>query len=195
MDGRVVAFDAMGTLFDTAPVEQRFGPDALPRVLHRAAALTLAGEFASFPELVEAVLGEEALATFAELDAFPDAAGALDVLDRAAVPAVILTNGSAGNTRTLLERAGLQGRFAEVLTTEEVRAYKPHPAPYRLVGERLGLLPEQVVLVAAHDWDVMGAAGAGLRAILVGRGGGWSLPGSPPETAPDLVAAAEAAAG
>jgi len=194
VDDRVVAFDAMGTLFDTAPVERRFGPDALPRLLHRAAALSLADEFAPFPELVETVLGPDALEAFAQLDAFPDAEAAVDFLDGAGLRAVILTNGSKQNTETLLERNGLQGRFAEILTTEEVRAYKPHPAPYRLVGERLGLLPEQVVLVAAHDWDVLGATRAGLRAILVGRGGGWRLPGSAPETAANLVAAAEAAA-
>lgn len=193
MDERVVAFDAMGTLFDASPVERRFGPGSMPRLLHRATALTLAGGFVPFPELVEAVLGAEALATFAELDAYPDATRALDLLDHAGIRASVLTNGSAGNTQTLLERAGLQGRFAEVLTTEEAQAYKPHPALYRLVAERFGLAPEQVVLVAAHDWDVMGAASAGLRGILVERDGGWSLPGDPPETAPNLVAAAEAA--
>lgn len=190
----MVAFDALGTLFDTAPVVERFGPDALPRLLHRAAALTLAGGFAPFPELVEAVLGAEAVETFSQLDAFADAAAAVDHLDGAGIRAVILTNGSEQGTKALLARNGLQGRFAGVLTTEQVRAYKPHPAPYRLVGEQLGVLPEQVVLVAAHDWDVAGATRAGLRAILVERDGGWSLPGSPPETAPNLVAAAEAAA-
>jgi 2-haloacid dehalogenase len=192
VDERIVAFDAMGTLFDTAPVAERFGQDALPRVLHRAAALTLAGAFAPFPELVEAVLGPEALETFAQLDAFPDAASALDVLDGAGIRAVVLTNGSHRNTETLLERNGLRGRFAEILTTEEVRAYKPHPAPYGLVAERLGVPPERTVLVASHDWDVLGASRAGRRAIRVRSE--WWLPGEPPATAPSLVAAAEAAA-
>ena len=193
MDERVVAFDAMGTLFDTAPVERRFGADALPRLLHRAASLTLAGEFAPFPELVERVLGADAVETFAQLDAYPDAAAALDRLERAGVRAAILTNGSQENTETLLERNGLRGRFAAVVSVAETRAYKPAPEPYRLLAERLGVPPEQVVLVAAHDWDVLGALRAGLRAILVERGGGWRLPGSPPETAPSLIAAAEAA--
>ena len=73
---RAVAFDVIGALFDVEPVRERFDPDAIPRVLHAAASTTLAGEFVPFPELVRALLGDEALPMFAALDAYPDAAEA-----------------------------------------------------------------------------------------------------------------------
>lgn len=41
-----------------------------------------------------------------------------------------LTNGRE-NTEALLERAELDGYVEQVLTTEAVPAYKPHPTPYR----------------------------------------------------------------
>ena len=40
---QAVAFDAMGTLFDVSPVTERFGSEAMPRLLHAAAVTTLAG--------------------------------------------------------------------------------------------------------------------------------------------------------
>src|SRR3954468_9910814 len=126
---QAVAFDAMGTLFDVSPVEQRFGADTMPRLVRAAAAVTLAGDFRPFPELVEAILGADALEAFAQLAAFPDAAEALATLREAQIGPIVLTNGSADNTRTLLERNGLE---IEIVVTTEEAAYKPHPAPYRL---------------------------------------------------------------
>jgi 2-haloacid dehalogenase len=180
----VVAFDAMGTLFDATPVA-----DAMPRLLHAAAATTLAGTFVPFPELVRRVLGEDALATFAELDAYPDAAEAIELLRGAGIRPTILTNGSADNTRTLLERSGLA--VDVVVTTEEARAYKPDPRPYRLLCERLDLPSEQVTLVAAHAWDCFGAREAGLDTVWIRRGGEpWAFPPPEPRRAGSLADAA-----
>jgi FMN phosphatase YigB (HAD superfamily) len=98
---RAVAFDVMGTLFDVEPVRERFGRDPIPRSPHAAASTALAGDFVPFPELVGALLGDEALELFAALDAYPDAAEALGTLAGAGVRAIALTNGSASDTSRL----------------------------------------------------------------------------------------------
>jgi 2-haloacid dehalogenase len=111
--------------------------------------MTLIGEYRPFPELakpvLESVLAQqgldldragEVLEALAELDAYPDAAPALERLASAGVRLAALTNGTEQNTRTLLERAGLDAYVERIIPTDAVGAYKPHAAVYRhAVGE------------------------------------------------------------
>jgi len=189
MDEQTVAWDVMGTVVEIAPVTERFGEAAMPRLLHLALSLQSLGEFVPFPRLVEAQLGEEALEVFASLDPCPDAEPAMRTLQDAGIRQVALTNGSIENTEKLLDRGGLRQFFDEIRSVEEVRVYKPAPEPYGLVDAA------STVLIAVHDWDVAGARAAGLRAIWVDRNGeGWKLPLPEVERVVSLVAAAEAAA-
>ena len=129
MAARAVCLDVMGTLFDLSAARRRLeGLGAPPwtleawfgRLLHVAATVTLIGDYRPFPELarpaLESVLARldlppdgasEVLEALAELDAYPDAAPALERLAGADIPLVALTNGTAQNTRALLERARL----------------------------------------------------------------------------------------
>lgn len=213
-----VAFDAMGTLFDLSGLEPRLAAAGVPpsaletwfaRLLHAAAALTLIGEFEPFADIAESTLRSvlaqngadpdgagNVVEGLAELDAYPDAAASLELLAERGVRAIVLTNGSAENTKKLLARSGLERHIEAVVTTEEVSAYKPHPAVYRRALEVLGLPGDEVTLVAAHGWDLAGAEAAGLRAVWVDRGEKvWPLPTPAPRSAPDLVAAGEAVLG
>ena len=58
-----------------------------------------------------------------------------------------MTNGGEEHTRGLLERGGLADAVELVVTVDEVRAYKPHAAPYRRAAERLEVGVNQLVLV------------------------------------------------
>jgi 2-haloacid dehalogenase len=211
-----VVFDVMGTLFDLGRVRSRLrelgAPDAaleawFGRLLHASAALTLIGEFRPFRQLAETTLrsvlsqlelddgaAPEVLAALSELDAYPDAEVAFDRLEQAGVAAATLTNGGEEHTRRLLERAGLFERVAQVITVEEVEAYKPAPAPYRHAAERLGVEPGELTLIAAHGWDVLGARAAGLQAVWIDRlERRWPFPLPQPPSAPDLRQAVELA--
>ena len=192
-------FDAMGTLLDLAPLERRIGSKAaldawFERTLHSAASLTLSGGFAPFREIARAALAttaarlelrvdvEQVMGGFGELEPFPDAAEAVALATNAAV----LTNGGAEDTEKLLRRGGIEMR---VISVEEVRAYKPHPLPYRFAAEQLG---DRILLVSAHAWDVLGAQAAGFDAVWVDRGervwpfpDGWSAPSA--STLPEAV--------
>jgi 2-haloacid dehalogenase len=162
----VVAFDALGTLFDLGSLAE--APE-LHRMLHHAACLTLAGEWAPLDRIAAAV-DESLPEKLAGAKAAADAHEALQRVRDAGSETWVLTNGTRANTTALLERTGLADLVVEVHTVEEVRHYKPHPDVYRL-------LPDDATLVAAHAWDVAGARAAGYRAVWVDRNeGAWILP-------------------
>ena len=210
-----VVFDALGTLFQLRPLGERLEELGAPegaldawfeRLLHSAAAVTLTGDFVPFAELVRTALGtaaarfgvevdpDDVLPLLARLPPYPDVRPAVGRLQEAGVAWAVLTNGGAEQTRALLEAAGLAEQVWHVVSVEEVRAYKPHPAPYRHVVELLELPPERVTLVAAHGWDVLGARAAGLDAIWVDRiEHRWPFPSAEPQRAPDLERAVELA--
>ena len=56
-----------------------------------------------------------------------------------------------------------------ILSAELTRIYKPDPRTYGMAIELLGLLPDQVMMVAAHFDDMEGARSAGLRTGFVYR--------------------------
>jgi 2-haloacid dehalogenase len=56
-----------------------------------------------------------------------------------------------------------------VLSSELARHYKPDPAVYRLAAELLGLETRQVMMVAAHNGDLLAAQAVGYRTAFVLR--------------------------
>lgn len=201
-------FDALGTLFQLAPLERKLGGKAqldawFERLLHTATALTLTGEFRPFEEVAASTLKTmlartekktDAAAVLAELKrlpAYPDARPAFASLDDTRATIAVLTNGSEDSTRKLLEAAGLEDRVVEIVSAAEVELYKPHPAVYRHAEERIGLDAKRTTLIAAHAWDVAGAKAAGWDAVWIDRlEREWPLPkGKPRKAAANLEAA------
>ena len=84
-----------------------------------------------------------------------------------------------------LQHAELAGRFDALLSADEVRALKPHPEAYALAARHAGIRLGEVMLVAAHSWDVAGALAAGCRAAFLARPG---MPLDPLGARPELVA-------
>jgi 2-haloacid dehalogenase len=210
---RAVVFDVMGTLFDLSSLQARFVAVGAPplalqawfgRLLHHATSLTLAGDFRPFPEIAATTLrsvlarlkldperADDVLAGLSQLEAHPEARDAMERLAAQDIRMITLTNGSEENTRALLRRAGLDGYIERFVTAQEVRAYKPHPAPYRLALDALGLPAARATLIAAHAWDVVGARAVGMDAIWISRDEVlWPLPVPEARRAADLVQAA-----
>ena len=114
---------------------------------------------------------EAVAAQLRRLPAHPEAAGALRRLRDAGLRLALLTNSTEEVARAQLDHAGLLDAFELVLSADTVGRLKPAAAPYRMAAERLGVAVGQVRLIAAHAWDVAGAAGAGCATAFVARPG------------------------
>lgn len=123
----------------------------------------------------------------------PDVAPALTRLRGAGFRLAALTNSSGETVRAQIENAGLRDRFDALLSVDAVRIYKPAPQTYRYAAAQLAIPMGDMVLVAAHGWDVLGAMRAGARGAFVARPGQVLIPDAPaPEiAAPTLMDVAE----
>jgi 2-haloacid dehalogenase len=157
----LVLFDLNGTLLD--PGKQL---PVLQRAVQLAMAHTLAGDFRPFGELLQAAGGEVP----DEMPAYDDAAPALGRLDEAGHRLAVLTNSERATAEQQLARAGIDTAFERVIGTDEIGAYKPERGVYLRALELLGADGAEAWLVAAHDWDLVGAHNAGLRTAFVDRG-------------------------
>ena len=157
----LVLFDLNGTLLD--PGKQL---PVLQRAVQLAMAHTLAGDFRPFGELLEAAGGEVP----AEMPAYDDGAPALRQLEKAGHRLAVLTNSERATAERHLTGAGLDTFFERVIGTDEIGAYKPERGVYLRALELLGADASDAWLVAAHDWDLVGAHSAGLRTAFVDRG-------------------------
>jgi 2-haloacid dehalogenase len=60
-------------------------------------------------------------------------------------------------------------RFDAILSAELAGAYKPAPQVYLRAAELLAVQPAELMLVAAHPFDLAGGRRAGLRTAFVDR--------------------------
>lgn len=100
------------------------------------------------------------------LDPWPDV---VDGLLRLKTRYIIAPN-SNGNVALLLDMAKRAAiPWDTILGAEITRAYKPMPEAYLRNVEILGLTPPEVMMVAAHNADLVAAEGCGLRTGFVAR--------------------------
>ncbi len=201
----LIAFDVNETLLDLEPIranmEAIFGVDPpmgewFARLLHGSLVANTLDQFRSFGDIAAEALiniagrrglllraedALEALAPMSRLPPYPDVLPGVRRLAAAGKRMVALTNGSRDVANSQIHHAGLAGYLERVISVDEVGLFKPSPAPYRHAAELMGVDIEDVVLVAAHDWDCAGAMSAGAQAVFVKRPGAvWGLPTPPP---------------
>ena len=78
-----------------------------------------------------------------------------------------LSNASFAGMVHLARFAGLP--WDCVLTAENARRYKPAPEVYLTAIELLGLAPSEVMMVAAHNYDLAAARSHGMRTAFIPR--------------------------
>jgi len=80
---------------------------------------------------------------------------------------VVLSNGDPD----MLEAAKLHHKipFDRVISVAEANSFKPHVATYRKAAEIVNLKPEQILFVANHAFDCIGAKSAGMRTAFIDR--------------------------
>ena len=100
------------------------------------------------------------------LSPWPDSVEGLSRLKRQFILGT-LTNGNIALLVNMAKNAGLP--WDVILGAEPARAYKPLPESYLRTCEFLDLSPTQVMLVAAHNNDLVHARSHGMRTAFVGR--------------------------
>ena len=114
---------------------------------------------------------EAVAAQMRRLPAHPEVAGALQRLRDAGLRLASLTNSTEEVARAQLEHAGLIDAFELVLSADTVGGSSRRPSPTGWRPSGSGWPSGEVRLVAAHAWDVAGAARAGCATAFVARPG------------------------
>jgi 2-haloacid dehalogenase len=103
---------------------------------------------------------------FSELEPQPEALEAFRLLTTTGWKLVALTNGSEDSTHKLLERVNALEYFGSIFSCDAIQKTKPHPDVYALAKQDA---EGDVWMVAAHAWDIAGAACAGLRTAFINK--------------------------
>ncbi len=151
-----------------APAMQRVRTGALPWMnidaLHRLILDDLLARF-DISSLSEA--DKEALnRVWHRLDPWPDARDGLERLRQRFIVAT-LSNGNVALLTNMAKHAGL--RWDCILSSELAHHYKPDPEVYLTAAALLGLQPEQIMMVAAHNEDLRAARSVGFHTAFVYR--------------------------
>ena len=142
----------------------------LSPVHHRAVYDALIARQGSIPAPVADALYRTMLDHWVTYDETLDVLAAL----RASGIRLALLSNVGPDPRATLARLGLAGRFdAEVLSLE-VGVVKPDPEIFRIAAERLGLAPDEILMVGDTVEDDGGAAQVGVRTLILPRSAGTS---------------------
>jgi len=178
-----VAFDLDGLLVNTEAIYPDVGAEVLRRRGRRleaglldamlgrpqAVALQKMIDWHGLSDSIETLAAEtrEIFVGFldARLSVLPGALSLLDRLAASGVPRCVATSSGPDYAHDILARLALADRFACVLTAHDVQRGKPDPAIYRLAAERLGVVPERLVVL--EDSHVGCRAGVAAGAVVV----------------------------
>ena len=124
---------------------------------------------------------KDLLQVFQRLQPFDDAqSGLLRLGQRFRL--VALSNGD----RALVEHLAtnnVEATFDRCLSVDSVGRFKPHPSVYRMAAGELDCEPGEIMMVAAHAFDILGARACGYRGAYVNR---YELPYEESELVPDF---------
>jgi len=210
MTTTVYAFDVNETLLDVAALDplftRIFGQSGVWRewfaqMLQSAFVTIITEQYADFGRIggaaLQMVAARRGVALRPEdmtdlregmrrLPAHPEVPSALARLRDAGLRLVALTNSTLEVAEAQLTNAGIRDLFEQVFSADRVHRLKPAPEPYRMVAEQLGVALSEVTLVAAHAWDIAGAASAGCATAFIARPG---LVADPLAASPDITGA------
>jgi 2-haloacid dehalogenase len=108
----------------------------------------------------------ELVSCIERLKPFPDVPAALAKL-RTKYKIVVLSNGDPDMLETAKQYHGIP--FDRVISVAEANAFKPHVATYTKAAQIMGVRMEEVLFVANHAFDCLGAKAAGMHSAFIDR--------------------------
>lgn len=93
----------------------------------------------------------------------------MDVLEKAVASDIRLALASS-STRKMLEKGlsvkGLEDYFASIVAGDDVVRHKPHPEAFMQTTEKLGILPEETMIVGDSKVDIEVGKAMGMHTCL-----------------------------
>ncbi len=190
---KVVFFDMNETVLNLSLLKESFGKyfdDAFvvkywfTKLLHTSTVTGIMDEYKNFGELAAVVLENifyesgkqiteeikaEILGSFRKLPAYDDVAEALTILRQNNIRTIAVSNSSLAMIQEQLTNAGIIDLFHTYYSVDSVKKYKPFKDIYLYAAGEEKIAPEEVVMVATHDWDLFGAKKAGLTTAYIKR--------------------------
>jgi 2-haloacid dehalogenase len=208
----VIVFDVNETLLDMAPLKNNINtlleePQAFRiwfgMVLHYSLVENCADQYHDFSTIAGAVLKmtadslgktvsaedmKKALSAIKTLKAYPDVEKGLTLLKDNGFRLATLTNSPENALKEQLINSNLTDHFEQALSINAIEKYKPAAETYLWAAKKLGVKPQEMIMIAAHGWDLAGAANAGLATGFIAREGQsiYSLSSEPNYEAKDI---------
>lgn len=191
----LIVFDVNETLLDLRVLEPTFerifGDKGAMRLwfanlIMYSSVLTLAQCYVPFTDIGSAVMKmlaetrgirisgadkSELVERFSTMPPHPEVPGALGKLRDAGFRLFTLTDNLLEVQTRQLEHGGLLGFFERRFSADGAKHHKPSPHAYAYAQSQLGVSPSQLILIACHTWDTLGAVAAGWSAALIKREG------------------------
>ena len=106
-----------------------------------------------------------------EITAFPHAGDILRAVHETGALVVLCTSSQEAHLKPMLEAIDAEDAIDEIVNGDDVERSKPAPDVFAAGMKKLGLAPEQTIVVGDTRWDVEAAEKAGLRTVCVLTGG------------------------
>jgi len=190
----LIVFDVNETVLDLEtmnPIFARiFHDDAAMRLwfanlILYSEALTIANVYVPFTDIGAAVMQmmagargiqisdadkRELVDKFSTMPPHPEVPAALERLRQAGFRLFTLTDNLLEVQGRQLETGKIIHNFERRFSVDQaVKRHKPAPQAYAYVEAQLGAKPSEMLLIAAHIWDTMGARAAGWSAAFIRR--------------------------
>jgi 2-haloacid dehalogenase len=190
----LIVFDVNETLLDLEtmnPIFERIFHDKsamriwFANLILYSEALTLADVYVPFTEIGGAVMQmlaavngiaisdadkRELTENFASMPPHPEVPGALRKLREAGFRLFTLTDNLLEVQTHQLTSGGIVDLFEKRFSVDQgAKRHKPAPEAYAYVEKQLGTTPAEMLMIACHTWDTIGALGAGWHAALIRR--------------------------
>jgi 2-haloacid dehalogenase len=191
----LIVFDVNETLLDLdtmVPIFERIFHDPVAmrlwfdNLIMYSEALTLANQYVAFTDIGAAAMKmmadirgititdadrKELTDKFSTMPPHPEVPAALRKLRDHGFRLFTLTDNLIEVQGRQLEHGRIIDLFERRFSADGVKRHKPAPEAYRYVEKELGTKPSDMVLIACHTWDTIGAAAAGWEACLIKRKG------------------------
>ncbi|MGH8147058.1 MAG: haloacid dehalogenase type II [Rhodanobacteraceae bacterium] len=191
----LIVFDVNETLLDLRVMEPTFerifGDKGVLRLwfadlIMYSAVLTLAKCYIPFTDIGSAVMkmladtrgvkiteadNGQLIERFSTMPPHPEVPRALGKLQQSGFRLFTLTDNLLEVQTRQLEHGGLLDFFERRFSADGAKHHKPSPQAYAYAQAQLGVSPSELLLVACHTWDTLGAVAAGWQAALIKREG------------------------